>query len=1217
MKHTLIRISAILTLQSLYAVNLDWDNEAVMNVGWHTASNWSGDRLPGSIASHHVFLDGAVDTPYVVQDHDPVNVFNLSIINDATLTIQADLLNVGSFDLGSDANGNRGIVDHSAGVVSSVLLSVGSSAAATSNSSYTLSDDAQLSATDLSVNRGIFSVSGDEATVTIGDSLTVSGMLSMELGQLGMNSIHVDGALIIDPSTAMLRVDLSSYIGGSRTIELIRFGSMSGSFDPDNVSFEGLRRGESASISYDADSINLILTSAPHSASNFWFVQKSWDGVSAGTANNLFLNNGRSLLDLDVQGLSYTQSSDGDDLLYTITWTGNDYDGDLINDVLSFDIRVEGFTGSTYTYSSTAGASSMSQLGSSAGVTTLQAEEGDLEIIWGVGGDNDADAGESLRFSVENLSVSSAGYLVEFDGFSEITLAESNGGNTHRLIIGEGTGLDSVDFDADSQGVALDYTDTAVVTGAGSFYSDEREWAVSAISYKLRVYHPDDVDAVGADLTDYSSVVTGPIFGDAYPEQADSTHFPAFSWDTVPRWLIVRKNTAYTDAEVLSMATNYDLIVWEKANSAGFSNTNEGTRDVAARIRAINPEVKNIYYFNSYIHYGAGESDAEYDENIWEWSNRIVDGDGAESVFLFKDLYYTHNYAIPELRDWWVKSVLSMTANTMIDGVLVDKVTEKNRSAYDAGGQPVSDYMTMLDALSQGLQAQGKLFIGNTLRNERNYAGRAHMELQDGSYLERWELANRDSVPTQTEAEARVTSIQLMREALSKGKMVFMISEGPDTSEAELAAALDYRLAIFLIIAETNAYFNFRGSVDATKDDWVWDTSWLPEFSHPLGPPLGPPVKDGTIYTRSFEHVDVWVNVETEQAQLIWKYSADEEILGQDNFDGSERYLSRTFSSTENSATATWDIVNRATVANPDILDTSLYLQNGDAGDSIDEIGYLESSKTDNFLGIERSAGKTLTYTFDISGYGDLHMTMDWVASDNYLSTLLVTASIDGSAAQDIFSVAKNTTNPSYTMEDGRTVSKNNGAQGYVNGVADALILDGFSTFNSTIEGTGSLLTIVIQQTGSYSGELGMDDLVLYGTSQTAYAPWIAGYGLSESDALETANPDGDAHSNLEEYAFGGDPLSAADGGHPMSHSMLIEGGISYFEFVYPRRTTPGSNLLYLLEITTDLTADDWQDAGAVELSPQSLDGDFEAITNRIDISGESAQFIRVRVETK
>lgn len=1216
MKNTLILISATLTLQSLCAVNLDWDNEAVMNIGWHTASNWSGDRLPGSIADHNVLLDGAEDTPYVVQDHDPVNTFDLSMINDATLTIQANLLNVGSVDLGSDASRNGGIVDHSAGTVSAGLLSVGSSVAATSDSSYTLSGDAQLSAAGLFVGKGTLIVSGDETTVTVEDDMTVSGTLTMGLGRLGMNWVDVGEALIVDPS-ATLRVDLSSYIGGSRIIELVRFGSMSGSFDPNNISFVGLRSWESASISYDANSINLIVTTAPQSASNFWFVQRPWSGGSAGTANDLFLNNGRSLLDLDVQGLSCTQISDGDDIVYTITWTGNDYDGDLINDVLSFDVRVEGFTGSSYTYRSATNASSMSQLGSSAGVTTLKAEEGDRDRIWGVGSDNDVDAGQSLRFSVENLNVSAVGYVVEFDGFSEITLAESNGGNSHLIVVGEGTGLDSVDFDAYSEVAALDYSPTAVVTGAGSAIAGDREWAVSAIAYKLRVYHPDDEDAAEADLTDYSTVVTGPIFGDEYAGQTDSSNFPAFSWDTVPRWLIVRKMTAYTNAEVQSMASNYDLIMWEKANAAGFDNTNEGTRDVAARIRAINPEVKNIYYFNSYIHYGAGESDAEYDENIWEWSNRVVDTNGDESVFLFKNLYYTHNYAIPELRDWWVNSVLNMTANTAIDGVLVDKVTESNRFAYDANGQPISDYMTMLDTLKQGLDAQGKLFIGNTLRNERDYAGRAHMELQDGSYIERWASVNRDSAPTQSEADARVTSIQLMREALSKGKMVFLISTGPDTSEAELAAALDYRLAAFLIIAETNAYFNYRGSVDATKDDWVWDTSWLPEFSHPLGPPLGPPVKDSYVYTRSFEHVDVWVNVETEQAQLIWKYSADEEVLGKDNFDGSERYLGRTFSSTENSATSTWDIVNRATVANLDILDTSLYLQNGDPGDSVDDIGYLDSSKTDNFLGIERSAGKTLTYTFDISGYGDLHMTMDWVASDNYLSTMSVTASIDGSPAQDIFSVIKNTMNASYTMEDGRSVSKNNSAQAFVTGVADALIFDGFTTFNTAIEGTGSVLTIVVQQTGSYSGELGMDNLVLYGTSTTAYKPWIAAYGLSEADALETANPDGDAYNNLEEYAFGGDPLSAADDGHPVSHSILIEGETQFFEFVYPRRTTPGSDLQYLLETTTDLTADDWGDAGTIETSPVSIDGDFEVITNRIEMSGESTQFIRVRLETK
>ena len=49
---------------------------------------------------------------------------------------------------------------------------------------------------------------------------------------------------------------------------------------------------------------------------------------------------------------------------------------------------------------------------------------------------------------------------------------------------------DGKEFDAASATYTLPSTDPFVVTGAGSFYTGSREWAVSSINYALRVYKP-------------------------------------------------------------------------------------------------------------------------------------------------------------------------------------------------------------------------------------------------------------------------------------------------------------------------------------------------------------------------------------------------------------------------------------------------------------------------------------------------------------------------------------------------------------------------------------------------------------------------------------------------------------------------------------------------------------------------------------------------------
>ena len=691
--------------------------------------------------------------------------------------------------------------------------------------------------------------------------VTVDGRLSFRFHERGVNVIEVD-AFVVDSSTARLVIDLSSYLGGPRRVELVRFDSRSGSFDPNKISINGLRLGQMAAITYERDSMDLVITAQTQSASMFWFSLNAWAGTHNAGTDDLFLNNGRYLADLNVSGLSCTRTTYGDDLLYSIRWMGNDFNGDSVSDTLSFDLRVEGFTGSTLTYSSESGASAMTALGSPSDVT-------DIGNTWGVKGDFDVDEAQSLRFSVSNLQVSARGYVAEFQGFIGIGAMESDGGREHRLVLGEGTGLESREFDVPEQAFTFAAVDPFIVTGAGSFY-ESRQWAASHIDFKLRVYNP--TEPADEDLSDYSQFVTGPTYWDEYPTQQDFTNFPSFSWDRVPRGLIVRKSTAYTDTEINSMASNYQLIVFEKANKAGFKTVEQGILDAATRVRAVDPTTKNIFYWNSWINYLGYAANTVYDKNAWAWSDHTTDANGQEVIAMFKDRYYTHNYSVATMRDWWVDTAVAMASTSVIDGVFVDKVT-KSPPSMMIDGNPASDFIEMHLALRQGLPP-GKLLLGNTLRNERVNGNRAHMEIQDGSYLERWTVPYRDSQPSQSQADTITVSLQLMREALSKGKIILFKTSGPDSSAADLEAAVDFPLALFLIVAEPNAYFAYQASVDARDDAWQWDPSGIDEFNRPLGKPLGDPIKNGYVYTRSYEHVDVWLDVSTKEAVLVWDHEA-------------------------------------------------------------------------------------------------------------------------------------------------------------------------------------------------------------------------------------------------------------------------------------------------------------------------------------------------------
>ncbi|MCH6259019.1 putative glycoside hydrolase [Puniceicoccaceae bacterium K14] len=372
------------------------------------------------------------------------------------------------------------------------------------------------------------------------------------------------------------------------------------------------------------------------------------------------------------------------------------------------------------------------------------------------------------------------------------------------------------------------------------------------------------------DLNDYSEYSTADQYTPEYPDQTKQINYPEFSWDKVPRWLAFRGPSEMTTENVESIANHYQLVLIEKQNKQGLATNEEGTIYSAQQLKAINPNIHCYFYWNSWIQYGGYAASAEFEDNADDWAEKNEDG----SIFWFKDLYMVYDYSSPGLREWWVDTALEMAQHPDIDGVFADKVHGKDGLFFDQFGEPESDYIDMLDTLAMVIP-EDKTYVGNTLRNERPGGNREHMIYFDSSYFERWEVTNKSVNPAQSTAEAIAVSIQLAREALSKGKIVNLQTGPPDgysSTQQHLADNVEFPLAVFLIIAEEYAYFSYQGGVADVPayEDWLWNTAWVDEFSRPLGEPFGPPVRNGYVYTRSFEHVDVYLDLESHSATLTW-----------------------------------------------------------------------------------------------------------------------------------------------------------------------------------------------------------------------------------------------------------------------------------------------------------------------------------------------------------
>ncbi|QHI68785.1 hypothetical protein [Tichowtungia aerotolerans] len=121
------------------------------------------------------------------------------------------------------------------------------------------------------------------------------------------------------------------------------------------------------------------------------------------------------------------------------------------------------------------------------------------------------------------------------------------------------------------------------------------------------------------------------------------------------------------------------------------------------------------------------------------------------------------------------------------------------------------------------------------------------------------------------------------------------------------------------------------------------------------------------------------------------------------------------------------------------------------------------------------------------------------------------------------------------------------------------------------------------------------------------YDSWAAGWGV-DLGAM-TADYDGDKISNLAEYALGGDPTNALDGGE--APSFTLDGsGITY---VYPQRSDDDT-LTYLLKITDDLVGGAWSNAGYSVINTNITGGTLDYVTNTVSVT-DPQLFIKLEVQ--
>lgn len=361
---------------------------------------------------------------------------------------------------------------------------------------------------------------------------------------------------------------------------------------------------------------------------------------------------------------------------------------------------------------------------------------------------------------------------------------------------------------------------------------------------------------------------------------------PAFSWERVPRYMHIRKDTAFT-ADELRYLASFPLVTFEKSTGARDTGSTEaGTLAAARAVKKINPATKVLYYRNVIVHYGGY---AANDALTRVPGAFLVGRNGGDQ--LVRGRVQAYDLTNAEVRDWWLAGATRVCADPAVDGLFLDgniKVLEPAYLRAEIGEQKkaalVDGYTAMMQDARRML-GPGKLMVANVLRARLPDAGMDRLRAFDGSYLEAFETAV-GGLPVKDYVAKGMAAFQ---EAARQGFVIaFTAGLGEEdsgegvknrertdelrqamTSDAAATRRFNYLLALFLICAEQHSYFCAHDGYDAKKSK-VW-MKHPPEFDRPLGAPRGPAVRAGYVYTREFAHASVRLDLEQQAGEIDWR----------------------------------------------------------------------------------------------------------------------------------------------------------------------------------------------------------------------------------------------------------------------------------------------------------------------------------------------------------
>lgn len=354
--------------------------------------------------------------------------------------------------------------------------------------------------------------------------------------------------------------------------------------------------------------------------------------------------------------------------------------------------------------------------------------------------------------------------------------------------------------------------------------------------------------------------------------------YPNFSWDVTPQYFMFADGSRLLSAsEVATISDKTTFICIEKNHAQKTLKYAEiGAKEEITAFKAINPEIKALYYFNSayawpFTSYNENFTRDKIDDYPELKKFLMVNKETGELERRRNTFYF--DVLNLDFRAWWVKTVAQGVMDSGADGVFIDQMhgfvwlrKSQKKEVEKAMGE-------MMMNLKKAIGSE-KILLGNNASYVKDVfpaVDAAMFEHYNSKKISKENLLKEWGYMLANAKAGKMSIFRIGVEAEKEEASQTLIKGSRGASlEALSKERLEYYQACFLIGAQPYSYFQYG---------WGWRLNTGPLVDYPeLMKTLGAPkaaykrvVVNGWEFTREFEHASVWVDTEKKEAKIDWK----------------------------------------------------------------------------------------------------------------------------------------------------------------------------------------------------------------------------------------------------------------------------------------------------------------------------------------------------------